>query len=45
MSRAADYTIKGFLYQFNKTLIEILDSTEDCVVTIEGIVEDVEIVN
>ena len=44
MSRAADYTIKGFLYQFNKTLIEILNSEEDSIITVEGIVEDVEIV-
>jgi hypothetical protein len=43
MSRTADYTIKGFLYQFNKTLLEILNSQEDSIVTVEGIVEDVEI--
>jgi len=44
MSRAADYTIKGFLYQFNKTLIEILKSHDGSIITVEGIVEDVEIV-
>lgn len=44
MSRAADYTIKGFLYQFNKTLLEILKSQDDSIITVEGIVEDVEIV-
>lgn len=44
MSRAADYTIKGFLYQFNKTLFEILNSQDDSIITVEGIVEDVEIV-
>lgn len=44
MSRAADYTIKGFLYQFNKTLLEILNSQDDSIITVEGIVEDVEIV-
>lgn len=44
MSRAADYTIKGFLYQFNKTLIEILQSPDDGTITVEGIIEDVEIV-
>lgn len=44
MSRAADYTIKGFLYQFNKTLIEILNSQDNSIITVEGIVEDVEIV-
>lgn len=44
MSRAADYTIKGFLYQFNKTLLEILNSKDDSIIRVEGIVEDVEIV-
>ena len=44
MSRAADYTIKGFLYQFHKTLLEILNSQDDSIITVEGIVEDVEIV-
>lgn len=44
MPQAADYIIKGFLYQFNKTLLEILNSQEDSIITVEGIVEDVEIV-
>ena len=43
MSRAADYTIKGFLYQFNKTLLDILNSPDGSNITVEGIVEDVEI--
>ncbi len=43
MSRVADYTIQGFLYQFNKTLLEILNSPDDSYITVEGIVEDVEI--
>lgn len=43
MSRSADYTIKGFLYQFNKTLLEILNSQDGDVITVEGIVEDVDI--
>lgn len=43
MSRAADYTIKGFLYQFNKTLLEILNSPDGSNIRVEGIVEDVEI--
>jgi hypothetical protein len=44
MPRSADYTIQGFLYQFNKTLLTILTSQDDAVITVEGIVEDVEIV-
>jgi len=43
MTRSADYTIQGFLYQFNKTLLEILDSPNGSVVTAEGIIEDIEI--
>jgi hypothetical protein len=44
MGRSADYTIQGFLYQFNKTLLELLSSSDDDIITIEGIIEDIEIV-
>lgn len=44
MTRTADYTIQGFLYQFNKTLLEILKSSEDSIVTVEGVIEDIEVV-
>lgn len=44
MSRTADYTIQGFLYQFNKTALEILRAQDDDIVTVEGIVEDIEVV-
>src|SRR5690606_9504062 len=43
MSREADHTIKGFLYQFNKTLNAILMSNETENVQIEGIIEDIDI--
>jgi len=43
MSRTADYTIQGFLYQFNKTLLEILKAPEDSSVTVEGVIEDIDI--
>ncbi|MDA8502227.1 hypothetical protein NNO02_07140, partial [Citrobacter sp. Awk 2] len=43
MSRTADYTIQGFLYQFNKALLGVLQSSETDIITIEGIIEDVEI--
>jgi hypothetical protein len=43
MTRSADYTILGFIYQFHKTLLEILDSSDDSIITVEGIIEDVEI--
>lgn len=43
MSRTADYTVQGFLYQFNKTLLAVLASSDDEEVTIEGIVEDIEV--
>jgi hypothetical protein len=44
MNRVANYTIKGFLYQFNVTLLTILDSSEDSVVTVEGLIEDIDII-
>ena len=43
MGRSADYTIQGFLYQFNKTILEILAAENDQLITIEGIIEDIEI--
>lgn len=43
MSREADHTIKGFLYQFNKTLNAILISNAKDNVQIEGIIEDIDI--
>lgn len=43
MDRTADYTIQGFLYQFNKTLLEVLKSADNAEITVEGIIEDVEI--
>ena len=45
MTRSADYTIQGFLYQFNKTLLEILKEADDSQITIEGIIEDIDIEN
>ena len=41
-SRVADSTIKGFIYQYNKTILEILNSTNETI-HIEGIVEDVDV--
>ncbi|MDY0280876.1 MAG: hypothetical protein RBR35_09985 [Salinivirgaceae bacterium] len=43
MPRTADYTIQGFLYQFNKTACEILKAQDDDTITVEGIVEDIEV--
>jgi len=43
MGRSADYTIQGFLYQFNHALSELLKAADDAVITIEGIVEDIEV--
>lgn len=43
MPRTADYTIQGFLYQFNKTALEILSAQDEDKVTVEGIVEDIEV--
>jgi len=43
MPRTADYSIQGFLYQFNKTALEILRAQDDDTITVEGIVEDIEV--
>ena len=43
MPRTADYTIQGFLYQFNKTALEILKAQDDDTIAVEGIVEDIEV--
>ena len=41
MGRVADSTIKGFMYQFNLTLNQILKSSDE-VIKVEGIVEDID---
>ena len=41
--RQADSTIKGYLYQFNKSLLEILSSDENTFVILEGVIEDIDI--
>ena len=43
MNREADYSIKGFLYQFNKTLQQILTEPEESEITVEGIIEDIDV--
>lgn len=43
MKREADYTIKGFIYQFNLTLLKILESNDDTEITVEGIIEDIDL--
>lgn len=43
MDRTANYTIKGFLYQFNVTLEKILKSNNEDQICIEGIVEDIDV--
>lgn len=43
MSRVGGFAIQGFLYQFHKTLLEILRADDEGEITVEGIVEDIEI--
>lgn len=43
MSRAADYTIQGFVYQFIKSLEVILNSKLSDVIRLEGLIEDIDI--
>ena len=41
MGRVADSTIKGFMYQFNLTLNQILGALDD-IIKVEGTVEDID---
>lgn len=43
MARTAEYSIKGYVYQFLKYLAEILAATEGTRITIEGAVEDIDV--
>lgn len=43
MSRTAESTIKGFLYQFHKSINEILQLENGEVITLEGIIEDIDL--
>ena len=43
--RITDSTIKGFLYQFNKTILEIANADDEDIITVEGVVEDVDILS
>lgn len=43
MTRTADYTIQGFIYQFIITFHKLLVSPDDSEITVEGIVEDIDI--
>lgn len=45
MSRSADYTIQGFIYQFNKTILAILNAKPDEQISIEGVIEDIDVVS
>ena len=41
--RQADSTIKGFLYQFNKSILTILESNDSDSIVLEGVIEDIDI--
>jgi len=43
VSRTADYAIQGFLYQFNKTILSILESADNAEIVVEGVIEDIDI--
>ncbi len=42
VSRIANYTILGFLYQFEKTLLDILTAEENATIVVEGTIEDID---
>lgn len=41
--RQASSTIKGYLYQFNKSIFEILNANDDDSIILEGVIEDIDI--
>ena len=41
--RQADSTIKGYLYQFNKSILTILEAENDAAIVLEGVIEDIDI--
>lgn len=43
MDRTATSTIKGFNYQFNKTILEIIKAEPNTKITLEGYIEDIDI--
>ena len=43
MARTAEYSIKGYLYQFLRYLSEILAAGTDTKITIEGAIEDIDV--
>lgn len=45
MNREADHSIKGFVYQFNKTLIQLLEEPDGTEIQVEGIVEDIDVIS
>lgn len=45
MSRTAEDTIKGFVYQFHKTAKQILEADSDSEIMIEGRIEDIDVIH
>ena len=43
--RQADSTIRGYLYQFMKSIIEILQMPDSNSLILEGIIEDIDIIS
>lgn len=43
--RQADSTIKGYLYQFNKSIYEILLLEDEASITLEGAIEDIDVLS
>jgi len=41
--RQADSAIRGYLYQFNKSIYEILQLADGAEITLEGVIEDIDI--
>lgn len=44
MARTAEYSIKGYIYQFLQYMAELLEAADDEVVVIEGAIEDIDVI-
>jgi hypothetical protein len=44
LARTAEYSIKGYIYQFLQYMVEILDATDEQIIVIEGAIEDIDVI-
>ena len=45
VQRSAEYSIQGFIYEFNKCLLTLLEASDDEEIVVNGIIEDIDVVS